>query len=409
MDNWERRVKSDLSILKNEPGPIDRLVTESELEAKLKNSLLTSSPLRVKLGIDASGPEIHLGFAVVLRKLRRFQELGHTAVLIVGDFTGMIGDPSGRSKTRPQLKREEINQNIKRYKEQVFKILIPERTEFRYNSEWNGALNPYEIIELTSKYTLARIIEREDFAKRLKEGNPIYLHEVLYPIFQGYDSIATRADVELGGSDQYWNLLVGRELMREYNLSPQVIMTVPLLEGLDGRLKMSKSYNNYVSITDPPQEMYGKIMSIPDNLIIKYFSLATNRKPSEIKEFERRLKRGENPRDLKSSLAKDIVAIYHSVAEAEKAALEFDRIFKEKKLPEVIPTYQAPQERILLVELLFLSRLLPSKSEARRKISEGAVYINNERVRDINYLLQIEKEITLKVGKRKFLKVLPPA
>ncbi|MEO0099153.1 MAG: tyrosine--tRNA ligase [candidate division WOR-3 bacterium] len=400
--------EEQLAVIKERPVPCQDLITESELIEKLKNSILHKKPLRIKLGIDASGPEIHLGFAVVLRKLRQFQELGHTAVLIVGDFTGRIGDPSGRSKTRPQLTKEEIKENMARYREQIFKILIPEKTEFRYNSEWNDALSAEEIINLTSKYTLARILEREDFAKRLKEGNPVYLHEILYPLFQGYDSIATRADVELGGADQYWNLLVGRELMKEYNLPPQVIITVPLLEGLDGKLKMSKSYKNYVAITEPPLEMYGKIMSIPDTLIVRYFSLATNRSPEEIKKIKTQLKSGENPRELKSLLAKDIVTIYHSAAEAEKAAEEFDRIFKYKELPEVIPTFQAPKERMLLVELLHLAKLLPSKSEARRKITEGAVYVDGERITDINHLLSLEKERTIKVGKRKFLKILPP-
>ncbi len=403
-----KRVQTDLEILKTEPCAIDRLVTESELAEKLKDSFLTSQPLRVKLGIDASGPEIHLGFAVVLRKLRRFQELGHTAVLIVGDFTGMIGDPSGRSKTRPQLTSEEIKRNMARYKEQIFKILIPEKTEFRYNSEWNGRLSSNEIVQLASKYTLARILEREDFAKRYKEGNPIYIHEILYPLFQGYDSIAIKSDLELGGSDQYWNLLVGRELMREYGLVPQVVMTVPLLEGLDGRLKMSKSYNNYIGITESPAEMYGKVMSLPDFMIIRYFRLATNRTEDEIKIFEKRLKSKENPRDLKSLLAKDIVTIYHSKEAAEEAAEEFDRVFKYKRLPERIPFFLAPKREISLVELLFITKLLPSKSEARRKISEGGVYVDGEKITDINHILHIEKEITIKVGKRRFLKITPP-
>lgn len=403
------RVKEQLAIIKNRPIPCQDIVTETELAEKLKNSILDNKPLRIKLGIDASGPEIHLGFAVVLHKLRQFQEIGHIAVLIVGDFTGRIGDPSGRSKTRPQLTKEEIKRNMAHYQNQIFKILIPEKTEFRYNSEWNDALRAEEIINLTSKYTLARILERQDFTKRLKEGITVYLHEILYPLFQGYDSIAIKADVELGGADQYWNLLVGRELMREYNLPPQVIMTVPLLEGLDGKLKMSKSYNNYVGIMEPPFEMYGKIMSIPDTMIIRYFSLATKRSPEEIKKIKERLKSGENPRELKSLLAKDIVTLYHSAEAAEKAAREFDQVFKHKELPEVIPTFQSSEEKISLVELLYLTKLLPSKSEARRKITEGGVYVNGERIADINYILSLEREKTIKVGKRKFLKVLPPS
>ncbi|MEO0102809.1 MAG: tyrosine--tRNA ligase [candidate division WOR-3 bacterium] len=403
------RVQEQLTIIKNRPVLCQDLVTETELVDKLKNSILSNKPLRIKLGIDASGPEIHLGFAVVLRKLRQFQELGHTAVLIVGDFTGRIGDPSGRSKTRPQITKEEIKRNMAHYQKQIFKILIPEKTEFRYNSEWNDALRAEEIINLTSKYTLARILERQDFAKRLKEGIPVYLHEILYPLFQGYDSIAIKSDVELGGADQYWNLLVGRELMKEYNLPPQVIMTVPLLEGLDGKLKMSKSYNNYVGITEPPSEMYGKIMSIPDTMIIRYFTLTTNRSPEEIKKIKERLKSGENPKELKSLLAKDIVTLYHSAEAAEKAAREFDLVFKYKELPEVIPNFQSPQEKIPLVELISLTKLLPSKSEARRKIAEGGVYVDGEKITDINYILSLEKERIIKIGKRKFLKILPPS
>ncbi len=383
------------------------IVTESELAAKLEHSLSTGQPLRVKLGIDASGPDIHLGFAVVLRKLRQFQKLGHTAVLIVGDFTGMIGDPSGCSKTRPQLTAEKIRENIAHYQEQIFKILIPERTEVRYNSEWLSQLNANALIELSAKYTLARILERDDFAKRYKNRNPIYLHEILYPLFQGFDSIAIKADIELGGQDQYWNLLVGRELMASYGLLPQVVMTVPLLEGLDGKLKMSKSYNNYIGITEPPAEMFGKIMSLPDPLIIRYFRLSTDRTEAEIKEIEERLKSGENPRNLKSLLAKEIVTIYHSPEAAEAAAQEFDRVFKYKEIPEVIPTIQAPQNKISLVEILVFSKLLPSKSEAKRKIAEGGVYVNQKRITDINHILNIEETITIKVGKRKFLKVIP--
>ena len=271
---------------------IDRLETEAELTAKLEKSQKTGKPLRVKLGIDASGPDIHLGFAVPLRKLRQFQDAGHLAVLIIGDFTGSIGDPSGRSKTRPQLTDEQIKANMERYKEQVFKILLPDRTEFRYNSEWSKPMGGADIIKLAAKYTVARLIEREDFKKRLAAGDPIHVHELLYPLFQGYDSVAVKADIELGGADQYWNLLVGRELQREFGQEPQIVLTMPLLVGLDGVQKMSKSYGNYVGITDSPREMFGKLMSLPAALILNYLELCTDRPEPDIAAFKQRLSAG---------------------------------------------------------------------------------------------------------------------
>lgn len=377
-----------------------------ETEAELLKKLKTNRQLRVKLGIDASGPEIHLGFAVVLRKLRQFQELGHSAVLIIGDFTGKIGDPSGRKKTRPQLSDEEIKKNIAHYKEQVFKILIPEKTEFVYNSSWSDPLKSQDIINLASKITVARIIEREDFSNRLKTGSPVFLHEILYPLFQGYDSVAVKSDIELGGDDQYWNLLVGRELQRAFGQEPQVIMTVPLLEGTDGKLKMSKSYGNYIGIAEPSKEIYGKVMSIPDELILRYFRLATTLPSEELKAIEKMLKAGKNPKVIKSRLAKEIVALYYSTDVAEEAAQEFERVFKEKKAPEKIPEYSL-KKPMRILELLVNTGLLASKSEARRKIDEGAVSINEEKIKDPNLEVIAEEPIILKVGKRKFLKIVP--
>ncbi|MEO0090860.1 MAG: tyrosine--tRNA ligase [candidate division WOR-3 bacterium] len=396
----EKDITKILSFLK-------RNVKDFLTEEELKERLLRKKVLRVKLGIDVTGPDIHLGFAVVLRKLREFQDLGHIACLVIGDFTAKIGDPSGRSKTRPKLSEKEIKENMKRYERQIFKILDKNKTEFYYNSSWHSKLKADEIIEIASKYTVARLLERDDFMKRYKNNLPIYLHEFLYPLFQAYDSIAIKADIELGGEDQYWNLLVGRELMREFNLEPQIVMTMPLLIGTDGKLKMSKSYNNYIGIEEEPNEMFGKIMSIPDELIIHYFQLCTNRSEQEIKDFERRLKEGENPRELKALLAKDIVSIYHSKEEAEKAAEEFDKVFKYKELPSEIPVFYSKERNIRLVDLLVCANLLPSKSEAKRKIREGGVYLNGERISDIDYQVVIDKEIVIKVGKRKFLKVLP--
>jgi len=396
----EKEVLEILSFLKRN---VKDLLTEEELKEKL----IRKKVLRVKLGIDATGPDIHLGFAVVLRKLREFQDFGHIACLVVGDFTAKIGDPTGRSKVRPMLSEEEIKKNMKRYEQQIFKILDKDKTEFHYNSSWHSKLKIDEFIEIASKYTVARLLERDDFMKRYKNNLPIYLHEFLYPLFQAYDSIAIKADVELGGEDQYWNLLVGRELMREFNLEPQVVMTLPLLIGLDGKLKMSKSYNNYVSIEDDPKDMFGKIMSIPDELICHYFRLCTNRREEEIKEFEEWLKQGKNPRDLKAQLAKDIVSIYHSPEAAKKAEEEFERVFKYKELPEEIPVFYTSFQNIKLVDLLVATKLLPSKSEAKRKIREGGVYLNGERILDIDYEVVIDKETVIKVGKRKFLKVIP--
>ncbi len=387
----------------------EKIISEEELLEKLTQSTKVNKPLRVKLGIDASGPDIHLGFAVVLRKLRQFQDMGHTAVLIIGDFTGSIGDPTGRSKTRPQLTDEEINKNMTRYQQQVFKILIPERTEFRYNSEWSNRLTSKDIISLASKYTVARILEREDFSQRLNQGIPVFIHEILYPLFQGYDSVAVKADIELGGADQYWNLLVGRELQREFGQEPQVVMTMPLLEGIDGKLKMSKSYNNYIGIAEPPKEIFGKIMSIPDEMIIRYFRLCTNLSDEEIKKIENDIKAGQNPKIYKEKLGKEIVTLYYSKEIAEEVSKEFEMVFKHKKIPQEIEEFISPIQRINIVELLVMAKLLPSKSEARRKISEGAIEIDGWKIKDVNFELYLEKPVVLKVGKRKFCRIVSPA
>lgn len=386
---------------------VDRLETEAELVAKLEQSRRTGRPLRVKLGIDASGPDIHLGFAVPLRKLRQFQDAGHTAVLIIGDFTGSIGDPTGRSKTRPQLTDEQIRVNMQRYREQVFKILDPTRCEFRYNSEWSNSLGGADVIKLASKYTVARLIERDDFKKRLEAGVPIHVHELLYPLFQGYDSVVVNSDIELGGADQYWNLLVGRELQREFGQEPQVVMTMPLLVGLDGVQKMSKSYGNYVGIIESPQEMFGKLMSIPDNLIINYYTLCTDRSETEIRAIEQRLAAGENPRNVKAELARDIITLYHSAAAAASAAAEFDRVFRERQAPTEMPEWSVPEAGQNIVELLVGAGLFHSKSEARRKLAEGAVELGDERITDPARVVRVQEPVVLRAGKRRFLRLVP--
>lgn len=385
---------------------VQECVTEEELRAKLDAAQKDARSLRVKLGIDATGPEIHLGFAVPLRKLREFQDAGHTAVLIVGDFTAMIGDPSGLSKSRPQLTREEVEQNMARYERQLFRILIPERTEIRYNSEWSEALGTAGVIKLLGKYTVAQILQREDFGKRLGEGNPLFMHELLYPIFQGYDSVAVRADVELGGYDQRLNLLVGRELQREFGQPAQVIMMMPLLEGLSGGAKMSKSYNNYVGIEEEPREMFGKLMSIPDDLIEQYFDLAACADETKLAEVRERLESGSNPRDLKAEMARMVVAIYHSAQAARDAEAEFAKVFAEGGVPDEIPEI-AVASGSKLVDVIAANNLTSSKGEARRLIQQGAVSIEGDKITDIDHKLAITSPVVLKVGKRRFARLLP--
>ncbi|MCK4234747.1 tyrosine--tRNA ligase [candidate division WOR-3 bacterium] len=399
----ERNIEKSLEIIKR--GTVE-IIPEEELIAKLKEK----RPLRIKLGIDASGPDIHLGFAVVLNKLRDFQELGHTAILIVGDFTGKIGDPSGRSKTRPQLTDEEINKNMKNYTEQIFMILRKDRTEFRYNSEWLEKLSPSDIIRLSSKITVARMLERDDFSKRYKSQLPVYLHEFLYPIFQAYDSVAIKADVEIGGTDQTFNFMIAREMMREMDITPQVILTMPLLVGLDGTMKMSKSYGNYIGIKEPPREMFGKTMSIPDELIESYFELALHYPKEQIHSVKKELKdKKSNPRDVKFRLAREIVTLYHNDKEAKKAACEFDKIFKMKELPDEIPEFSIKSggKSIWIIKLLTDTDMANSNSEARRLIDQGGVEIEGKRIADTNIEINIDKPFLLKVGKRRFLKILP--
>ena len=384
---------------------IKRNTVEIIPEQELIELLKSGKKLRVKLGIDPTAPDIHLGLAVVLRKLREFQDLGHQAILIVGDFTAKIGDPSGRSKIRPQLTDAEIKENMESYKPQIFKILKEEQTEFRYNSEWLGELSSEDIIKLASKFTVAQVIERDDISKRLKKNEPIALHELLYALFQGYDSVAVNADIELGGTDQKFNLLFGRELQKAFGQEPQIAVMMPLLEGLDGVHKMSKSYGNYVGITDSPKEMFGKLMSIPDASIINYLRLTTNLEESVILSAVKNLQGGTNPMDVKLRLAYEVVSIYHSQEEARKEWNGFLQVFSKKKLPTDIPSYTLTEKKVWLVKLLVDSGLAPTRNEARRLIEQGGVEVNGVRVIDTNLELEIEKDIILKVGKRKFLKI----
>ena len=384
------------------------VLPEEDLAKKIERSLKENKPLKVKLGCDPSRPDLHLGHTVVLRKLRQFQDLGHEAILVIGDFTGMIGDPSGRSKTRPPLTLEETRINGQSYFEQASKVLDPTRARIVYNSQWLGKMTFEDVIKLASKYTVARMLERDDFHNRFIRGEPISIHELLYPLAQAMDSVALQADVELGGTDQTFNLLVGRDIQREYGQEPQVIVTMPILTGLDGVEKMSKSLNNYVGITDPPQEMYGKILSIPDKLIYDYFELLTDTSEEELARIKADLQNPQvNPRDLKRRLAREIVTIYHSAEDAKKAEAEFDRIFVEKEVPSEIPEYipEVQGDKIWIVKLLVSSGMATSNTDARRLIAQGAVSLNGERIQDENLELPLHRDFILKVGKRRFLKV----
>lgn len=394
-------VNEQLKILSR--GVVE-IIPEEELKEKLERSMKEKRPLRIKMGADPSAPDLHLGHSVPLRKLRQFQDLGHEVFFIIGDFTGMIGDPSGKSSTRKRLTKEEVEANAETYKKQIFKILDPLKTNVVFNSSWCARMMFSDVLDLTSRYTVARMLERDDFSKRYKEGKPISLIEFMYPLIQGYDSVVLKADVEVGGTDQKFNLLVGRDLQREYGQDGQVIMTLPLLEGTDGVNKMSKSLGNYIGIAEPPKEMFGKIMSIPDSLIIKYFELLTDLPMEEIQNFEKRMKNGENPRDFKVLLAKMIVTQYYGKYEAEMAYEEFERVFKEKGLPDEIEEFIIDGS-MKLIDILVESKLLPSKSEVRRMLRQNAIYVNNERVNDENFIIYSGSGTIIKVGKRKFLRI----
>jgi tyrosyl-tRNA synthetase len=408
----EREARRQLALLK--ARTVDLLV-EEELYQKLCRSLSTGTPLRVKLGLDPTAPDLHIGHTVVIHKLREFQELGHAVIFLIGDFTGLIGDPSGRSETRKPLTADQLQENAETYKRQIFKILDPERTIIEYNSRWGKALGSEGMIRLAAQFTVARMLERDDFQKRLAEGRPISLHEFLYPLLQGYDSVALRADVELGGTDQKFNLLVGRELMRDGGLEPQVILTLPILEGLDGVQKMSKSLGNYIGIDEPPDTIFGKAMSIPDPLILRYMELATAMPREEIAAIRVELANGSGrPRDAKARLAKALVTQYHSQAAAQAAARRFDETFAARIFPADAPAVTPPAElvepgkAVWIVRLITLAGAAPSGSEARRLIRQGGVEVDGEIVRDEDYRVTLDRERKLQVGKRRFFRVIPP-
>jgi tyrosyl-tRNA synthetase len=385
---------------------VSEIIPEEDLAKKLERSIKTNKPLNIKLGCDPSRPDLHLGHSVVLRKLRQFQDLGHIAILIIGDFTGMIGDPSGKSKTRPSLTLEETHRNGQSYFEQAEKILSAQRVSMQYNSDWLNKMSFADVIRLASKYTVARMLERDDFTNRYKAGEPISVHEFLYPLAQAMDSVAIHADVELGGTDQKFNLLVGRDIQREYNQEPQVILTMPILVGTDGVEKMSKSLDNYIGVNDSPKEIYGKTLSIPDKLIYQYFELVTDVPKDKLTVIKSSLDTvNTNPRDSKRQLARTLVRMYHSQAAADEAEKEFDKIFIQKSVPDNIEEFKRSKS-MSITALLMDAKLVASKSEARRLIDQGGVSIDEERVTDPNLLLPEKDEFILKVGKRRFLKVL---
>ncbi|MFB3056537.1 MAG: tyrosine--tRNA ligase [Ignavibacteriaceae bacterium] len=381
------------------------IIPEDELVKKLERSLEEGKPLNIKLGCDPSRPDLHIGHSVVLRKLAQFQMLGHKAILIVGDFTGMIGDPSGRNATRPALTLEETRAHGESYFNQATKILDREKTKMVYNSEWLSKMSFGDVIKLASKYTVARMIERDDFEKRFKAEKPISIHEFLYPLAQAMDSVAIKSDVELGGTDQKFNLLVGRDIQREYGVEPQCILTMPLIVGTDGVEKMSKSYDNYIGISDSPKEMYGRTLSIPDDIIYLYYDLATDTSKEELAEIKQQLDDPNvNPRDIKRRLARTFIAMYHNEEEAIKAEEEFDKVFIKKEVPDDIPELKLNDKELSILDMILKVKFAPSKGEAKRLVSQGGVSINGEKVADINSIIQIENGMILKVGKRKFIK-----
>jgi tyrosyl-tRNA synthetase len=384
------------------------IIPEEELVKKIEKSIKEGKPLKIKLGCDPTRPDLHLGHSVVLRKLAQFQQLGHQAILIIGDFTGMIGDPSGRNSARPPLTVEQTRENAQSYWEQAVKILDADATKIVHNSEWLAKMTFEDVIKLASKYTVARMLERDDFTKRFKGGIPISMHEILYPLAQAMDSVAIESDVELGGTDQKFNLLVGRDIQREFGIEPQVILTLPLLVGTDGTEKMSKSYDNYIGISEIPKDIYGKTLSIPDNLIYTYFELATDISNTELMAIKKNLDNPAlNPRDIKRTLARKLVAMYHSDEAAVEAEKEFDNIFVKKGLPDEVPEFKVEGAKEMeLLELMVMTGSAPTKSEARRLLQQGGVTIDGEKIEDLKFVVKFDNPFILKVGKRKFYKII---
>ena len=380
---------------------------ERELRERLEESARTGVPLRVYCGYDPTAPDLHLGHTVTMRKLRQFQELGHQAIFVIGSFTALIGDPSDKDKARPRLSFEEVMANAKTYVDQAFRILDPEKTEVRYNHEWLSRVTLEQFIEMAANFTVQQFLARDNFAKRYAKGDPIWLHELFYALMQGYDAVMLRADVQLGATEQLFNLLAGRKLQEYFGQRPQVALTLPILVGTDGRLRMSKSTGNYIGITEPPEEMYGKVMSIPDEAMMNYYNLVTRFTPNEIAQIEAALKSGRlHPRDAKMKLAREIVEIFYGPEAAQAAEEHFRTVFQARELPPDMPKVYL-SEPVNIVDLLARLELARSKSEARRLIQQGGVRLNGRRVKDIEQIVEIKEETVLQVGKRRFIRLLP--
>ncbi|HNI08714.1 MAG TPA: tyrosine--tRNA ligase [Thiobacillaceae bacterium] len=381
----------------------DELLVEAELVEKLK----TGKPLRVKAGFDPTAPDLHLGHTVLLNKMRQLQDLGHQAVFLIGDFTGMIGDPTGKNATRPPLSAEQVELNARTYQAQVFKILDPEKTEVEFNSRWMGGMNAADMIKLAATHTVARMLERDDFSKRYQGNQPIAIHEFLYPLIQGYDSVALEADLELGGTDQKFNLLMGRELQKHFGQKPQCILTMPLLEGLDGVNKMSKSLGNYVGITDSATEQFGKLMSVSDELMWRYIELLSFEPLAVIRQWKKDVEAGRNPRDIKVMFAQEIITRFHDRLAAEAALADFEARFRQGAIPEDLPefTFEAPEGGVPVTQLLKMAGLVPSTSEAMRSIAGGGVKLDGEKVSDKGLLVAKGASVVIQVGKRRFARV----
>ena len=394
---------SQLQTLKN---GIHEIIPHDGLENLLNHSKKSAKPLKVKLGADPSNPDLHLGHTLALQKLREFQDLGHQIVFVIGDFTAMIGDPSGQSKTRPTLTKKQVENYSKTYQEQIFKILNPQKTTISFNSTWNSTLSFQDVLNLTSKYTVARMLERDDFSKRFQNQKPITITEFLYCLIQAYDSVFLNADIELGGIDQKFNFILTRHIQKEYSIKPQTCLLLPILDGIDGQQKMSKSLGNYIALNDSPSQFFGKIMSIPDSLITQYFTLLTQKHPHEIKNIENQIQNSQiNPRNIKISLAKDIMTPYFSQKVIESAHHEFNQVFSLKQPPQNIPSYTPSQKNIPLVNLLVESQLSSSKSEAKRLILGGGIYINGTRESNHQKTILVHDGMIIKAGKRRFIRL----
>lgn len=400
-ENIKKQVEEQMQVIRR---GVAEIIPEDELKQKLYNSIKNNKPLKIKLGLDPTAPDIHLGHTVVLNKLRQFQDLGHEVHLLIGDYTGRIGDPSGKSETRKPLTEEEVKVNAATYEEQIFKILDKEKTIIHFNSNWLMKLNLSDALNLASKYTVARMLERDDFHTRYKEGLPISILEFMYPLLQGYDSVELKADVEMGGTDQKFNLLVGRNLQKEYELEPQIALTMPILEGTDGIQKMSKSLGNYIGVDEEPYEMFGKTMSIPDELIIRYFELITTVSMEEIDKMKNGMEEGKlNPRDAKIRLAKEIITMYHNENDADNAEAKFKLVFSKGDIPDDVPIITIKEAEVWLPKFLAEQELVPSTSEGRRMLKQGAVKVNSNKYNEENIIL--EDNMVIQVGKRKFIKI----